>query len=83
MCAYLIKCADYIGDADESRQCLEAALALYSHKGQHADALRVAHSGTGRVFPNWPTARTPLSVLCGGAAVSPGGAYLALRGAAR
>jgi len=43
-----------------------------------ADALRVAHTGTGRVFSNWPTARTPLSVLCGGAAVSPGGAYLAL-----
>jgi U3 small nucleolar RNA-associated protein 18 len=43
-----------------------------------ADALRVAHTGTGKVFPNWPTARTPLAVLCGGAAVSPGGAYLAL-----
>lgn len=50
-------------------------LSMSSHRTK--EALKVAHVGTGRVFANWPTARTPLGYVTGGAAVSPGGGYLA------
>ena len=50
-------------------------LAMSSHRTK--DALKLAHVGTGKVFSNWPTARTPLSFLTGGAVASPGGGYLA------
>ena len=42
------------------------------------DTLKIAHTRTGGVFANWPTARTPLATVTGGAVVSPGGGYLAV-----
>jgi U3 small nucleolar RNA-associated protein 18 len=51
-------------------------LSLSSHRSK--EYLRLAHVGSGRVFSNWPTARTPLGYVTGGAVQSPGGGYLAL-----
>jgi len=50
-------------------------LAFSSHRTR--DALRCAHASSGTVFSNWPTQRTPLSILTAGLAFSPGGGYLA------
>lgn len=42
------------------------------------DSLRLAHAASGTVFGNWPTPRTPLACVTAGAAVSPGGGFLAV-----
>ena len=50
-------------------------LCMSSHRAK--ESLRLAHVASGKVFPNWPTAKTPLSFVTSGALVSPGGGYLA------
>ena len=42
VCAYLLKCADYLGDAEEEVACIDTAFALYLTHNQLTDALRVA-----------------------------------------
>jgi len=42
VCAYLLKCADYLGDADDAASCLGVALRIFEKQGMHTDALTVA-----------------------------------------
>lgn len=42
VCAYLLKCADYLGDPDESSECMETAYKVFTAQQQYPDALRVA-----------------------------------------
>ena len=42
VCAYLLKCADYLGDADDAASCLSVALRIFEKQGMHTDALTVA-----------------------------------------
>ncbi|CAE7661931.1 psmD2, partial [Symbiodinium sp. KB8] len=54
VCAYLLQCADYLGDADEVWEVLDVAFVLYLDQSAFNDALRVAlrlgaNSGAGMV----------------------------------
>ena len=42
VCAYLLKCADYLGDSDEEAACVDTAFKLFINHSQLVDALRVA-----------------------------------------
>jgi len=42
VCLYLLRCADYLGDAEDEHEALHVALSLYLQSSQHADAARVA-----------------------------------------
>lgn len=51
VCLYLLKCGDYIGDADETAACVDTAFQLYLAHGQYVDALRIALRSKPRAAP--------------------------------